>query len=90
LRKRSKQDGGEGISPFFRFLHPPYLAMAAEKKAFVLRIQPETLKELERWAQDEFRSVNGQIEFLLNDALRKRKKRPPHPPDDDTPSPQQE
>ncbi|GAB4056135.1 type II toxin-antitoxin system antitoxin [Spirosoma litoris] len=49
--------------------------MAAEKKAFVLRIQPETLKELERWAQDEFRSVNGQIEFLLNDALRKRKKR---------------
>jgi hypothetical protein len=49
--------------------------MAAEKKAFALRIQPETLKELERWAQEEFRSVNGQIEFLLNDALRKRKKR---------------
>ncbi|WP_018622941.1 ribbon-helix-helix domain-containing protein [Spirosoma luteum] len=49
--------------------------MAVEKKAFVLRIQPETLKELERWAQEEFRSVNGQIEFLLNDALRKRKKR---------------
>lgn len=48
--------------------------MAAEKKAFVLRIQPETLKELERWAQEEFRSVNGQIEYLLNDALRKRKK----------------
>ncbi|GAB3491851.1 hypothetical protein GCM10027341_05310 [Spirosoma knui] len=49
--------------------------MANEKKAFVLRIQPETLKELERWAQEEFRSVNGQIEYLLNDALRKRKKR---------------
>lgn len=49
--------------------------MAVEKKAFVLRIQPETLKELERWAQEEFRSVNGQIEFLLNDALRKRKRR---------------
>ncbi|QIP12114.1 Arc family DNA-binding protein [Spirosoma aureum] len=55
--------------------------MAAEKKAFVLRIQPETLKELERWAQEEFRSVNGQIEFLLNDALRKRKKRPKDTPD---------
>jgi hypothetical protein len=53
--------------------------MATEKKAFVLRIQPETLKELERWAQEEFRSVNGQIEFLLNDALRKRKKRSPGP-----------
>ena len=48
--------------------------MAAEKKAFVLRIQPETLKELERWAQEEFRSVNGQIEYLLSEALRKRKK----------------
>lgn len=49
--------------------------MATEKKAFILRIQAETLKELERWAQEEFRSVNGQIEYLLNDALRKRKKR---------------
>ena len=49
--------------------------MATEKKAFVLRIQAETLKELERWAQEEFRSVNGQIEFLLNDALRKRNRR---------------
>ncbi|PRY45473.1 hypothetical protein CLV58_102222 [Spirosoma oryzae] len=49
--------------------------MPAEKKAFVLRIQAETLKELERWAQDEFRSVNGQIEFLLSDALRRRKRR---------------
>ena len=59
--------------------------MAAEKKAFVLRIQAETLKELERWAQEEFRSVNGQIEFLLSDALRRRKKRdrsaPGEPPD---------
>ena len=49
--------------------------MAIEKKAFVLRIQAETLKELERWAQEEFRSVNGQIEYLLNEALRKRNRR---------------
>lgn len=49
--------------------------MSSEKKAFALRISAETLKELERWAQEEFRSVNGQIEFLLNDALRKRKRR---------------
>ena len=61
--------------------------MPAEKKAFVLRIQPETLKELERWAQEEFRSVNGQIEFLLADALRKRKKRVPQTPADETQSP---
>lgn len=47
--------------------------MPTEKKAFMLRISADTLKELERWAQDEFRSVNGQIEFLLSDALRKRR-----------------
>lgn len=40
-----------------------------EKKAFVLRINPETLKELQKWADDEFRSVNGQIEYLLQKAL---------------------
>ena len=43
----------------------------AKKKAFVLRINPELIAALERWAQDEFRSINGQIEFLLNDALKK-------------------
>ncbi|RIV17301.1 Arc family DNA-binding protein [Fibrisoma montanum] len=57
--------------------------MANEKKAFVLRINPDTLKELEIWAQEEFRSVNGQIEYILNDALRKRKKRPKDPTDNE-------
>lgn len=51
-----------------------YVAMANEKKAFVLRINPETLKELERWAHEEFRSVNGQIEAILHEALKKRKR----------------
>ncbi|WP_375447798.1 Arc family DNA-binding protein [uncultured Fibrella sp.] len=46
----------------------------AEKKGFLLRLNPEILVELERWAQDEFRSVNGQIEYLLNDALKKRRR----------------
>lgn len=64
--------------------------MATEKKAFVLRIQPETLKELERWAQEEFRSVNGQIEYLLSDALRRRKKRNPSLADDEGTPPQSE
>lgn len=41
----------------------------AEKKPFMLRINPETLKEIEKWANDEFRSVNGQIEYLLMKAL---------------------
>ncbi|MBL7932865.1 MAG: Arc family DNA-binding protein [Bacteroidia bacterium] len=41
----------------------------SEKKAFVLRISPDTLKHLQKWADDEFRSVNGQIEYLLQKAL---------------------
>lgn len=47
------------------------------KKNFVLRINEETYKLLEMWATDEFRSVNGQIEFLLHEALEKsgRKKK---------------
>jgi hypothetical protein len=46
-----------------------------KKKAFALRINAETLKELEQWAQQEFRSVNGQIEYLLQRALDERKKK---------------
>jgi hypothetical protein len=46
----------------------------AEKKAFVLRIHPDTLKDLEKWADDEFRSVNGQIEYLLQKALKENKR----------------
>lgn len=56
--------------------------MPTEKKAFMLRIAADTLNELERWAQDEFRSLNGQIEFLLSDALRKRRSANRPPADD--------
>ena len=41
----------------------------AKKKSFVLRIDPEMYKKLEKWAVDEFRSTNGQIEWILNKAL---------------------
>jgi hypothetical protein len=47
------------------------------RKAFLLRVSPDLLKELEAWAQADFRSVNGQIEFLLRDAVRQRKRPPP-------------
>ena len=43
------------------------------RKPFLLRIDPALLNELERWAQDELRSVNGQIEMLLRQAVAKRK-----------------
>ena len=41
----------------------------AERKSFLLRLDPEVHAALERWAADELRSVNGQIEFLLRRAL---------------------
>ena len=43
-----------------------------DKKAFLLRIDPELWAEIERLAQSELRSVNGQIEYLLRDALDRR------------------
>jgi hypothetical protein len=46
----------------------------AEKKAFVLRVNPEMLKELETWAQQDFRSLNGQIEYLLSEAIKKQRR----------------
>ena len=42
----------------------------AERKAFLLRIDPALWRSLEKWAADELRSVNGQIEFLLTRAVR--------------------
>ena len=55
-----------------------------ERKAFLLRISPELWESLEQWAADELRSVNGQIEFLLAQAVREqgreRKRRPPREP----------
>ena len=44
----------------------------AEKKNFVLRLDQVSYKALERWAADEFRSVNGQIEFILHQALKEQ------------------
>jgi hypothetical protein len=49
-----------------------------EKKSFLLRLNLETWRELERWAADEFRSVNGQIEFILHEAIR-RERNKEHP-----------
>lgn len=48
----------------------------AERKSFLLRIPPELYATLERWAAEEFRSVNAQVEFLLTDAARKAGRNP--------------
>lgn len=47
--------------------------MAKKKKSFLLRMDPDLFSELEKWSGDEFRSVNGQVEFILRQAIRKRK-----------------
>ena len=54
----------------------------SSKKNFVLRIDEETFKSLEKWAGDEFRSVNGQLEWIIDQALKDsgRKKKGDNPP----------
>lgn len=48
----------------------------AERKPFLLRIDREVLDAVHRWADDELRSVNGQIEFVLRDALKRAGRKP--------------
>ena len=45
----------------------------AERKAFLIRLPEDLLEELNRWAKDDLRSLNGQIEFLLRESLRRRR-----------------
>ncbi len=45
----------------------------AAKKSFLLRVPPDLWEELNRWAKDELRSVNGQIEFVLRQATNRRR-----------------
>ena len=44
-----------------------------EKKQLLLRVSPSLWKELAAWAEDDFRSINGQIEYLLTECVKKRK-----------------
>jgi len=48
----------------------------AKKKAFALRINEGLMKAIEKWATDEFRSTNGQIEWMLNNSLKGAKRLP--------------
>jgi hypothetical protein len=57
----------------------------AERKAFLLRIDEGLWADLEAWAQDELRSINGQIEYLLRQAVQKRKGSAPPAPETETP-----
>ena len=58
-----------------QYRHALYLIVSSEpRKAFLLRVAPDLWKDLEKWAADDLRSVNAQIEFLLRQAVAKRKK----------------
>ena len=62
----------------------------SRRKAFLLRMDPELWAELEAWAAAELRSVNGQIEYLLREAVKRRKQSgqpTPSSPGDTAPSP---
>ena len=45
-----------------------------DKKQILLRLSPSLWRELAAWAEDDFRSINGQIEFLLTESVRRRRK----------------
>jgi len=50
----------------------------SNKKAFALRVDEKMFKAIEKWAADEFRSTNGQIEWMLNKSLKEAKRHPNH------------
>lgn len=47
--------------------------MGKKRKSFLLRLDPDLHREIEAWAQQDMRSVNGHVEWLLREAVRKRK-----------------
>lgn len=51
----------------------------SEDKKFLLRLKPEVWAEIQAWAGEELRSVNGQIEYLLREAIRSRRRKDPAP-----------
>lgn len=64
MSKQDKESKSEGI----RDQEQP-----KDKKQILLRLSPSLWQDLASWAEDDFRSVNGQIEYLLHEAVRKRK-----------------
>lgn len=54
--------------------------MAKATKSFVLRLDSATMQAVEKWAVDEFRSTNGQLQWILADALRRNRRLPKHAP----------
>jgi len=59
--------------------------MAEKKtKSFILRVDSDTMDAIEAWAADEFRSTNGQLQWIITEALRKAKRLPKKKKDNET------
>lgn len=56
------------------------MAKETDNKSFLLRIDPATMEALEHWASDEFRSMNGQLQWIIADALRRAGRAPKKQP----------
>lgn len=52
------------------------MAKDKDTRNFVLRLDEKTMEAVEKWAADEFRSGNGQIQWIINEALKKNKRKP--------------
>jgi hypothetical protein len=61
-----------------------------ERKSFLLRADAAVLEAMQRWANDDLRSLNAQVEFVLREALRKAGRLPAPPAPPDAPSPTQD
>ena len=55
------------------------MAKESTTRNFVLRVDGETMDALEKWAADEFRSINGQLQWIIAEALRKSGRKPKSP-----------
>ena len=63
----------KGTQRFGTETHKKHKSMA-KKKGFALRIDPELYKAVEKWASDEFRSTNGQLEWIIHKALKEARR----------------
>ena len=54
----------------------------AERKPFLIRVDRDVLDAVQRWANDDLRSLNAQIEYVLREAIRRQRHEPPPPTDD--------
>jgi len=74
LKLQERLEKIETLEKEIKFKEKKLKEKEKSKKQVLLRLAPSLWNELAQWAEEDYRSINGQIEFLLSDAVRKRKK----------------